>query len=93
MANPELDRVQKSRRIKDYLSRRRFPTVFKTKAKFEKIIKTLRLGETINLIPPKDFEGATYKLTLQFKSHAELQEMRSKLDTIIRNRDLQDFWG
>jgi ParB family chromosome partitioning protein len=91
LANNELDRVQMSRQIKDYLMRRRFPIIFNTKAKFEKIVNDLRLGETIKLIPPKDFEGTTYTLTLQFKSHAELLELQSKLDTISRNPEIKEF--
>jgi ParB family chromosome partitioning protein len=91
LAKNELDRVQMSRQIKDYLMRRRFPIIFNTKAKFEKIVNALKLGETIKLIPPKDFEGTTYTLTSQFKSHAELLELQSKLDTIIRNPELKEF--
>ena len=91
LTNTELDRVQRSRQIKDYLRRRRFPAIFSTKAKFEKIMNTLKLGETIKLIPPKDFETTTYTLSFQFKTHAELRELQSKLDTIIRNPELKEF--
>jgi ParB family chromosome partitioning protein len=89
--NKELDRVQMSRQIKEYLRRRRFPTIFKTRARFEKIINALRLGETIQLTPPKDCEGTTYTLSLRFKSLAELLDLQAKLDTIIQNPDLKQF--
>ncbi len=90
--NPELDRIQKSRRIKHYLNLRRFPAIFNTKKKFENLVKSLELGDTIRLIPPKDFEGTTYTLTLRFKTHSELAELRSKLDNIVRNPNLKDFF-
>jgi len=89
--NPELDRVQKSRRMKHYLSQRRFPAIFNTKKKFENLVKSLELGDTMRLIPPKDFEGPTYTLTLRFKTHSELAELQSKLDNIVRNPDLKDY--
>ena len=91
LTNKELDRVHMSRQIKNYLMRRRFPTIFNKKAKFEKIISALRFGETIKLTPPKDFEGTTYTLTLRFKSHAELLDLQTKLDAIIASPDLKDF--
>ena len=91
LANKELDRPQMGQQLKEVLTRRRFPTIFKTKAEFVRIIKALKLSENISLIPPKDFEGTSYKLTLQFKSHSELQEMQSKLETIIRNPNLKNF--
>ena len=86
-----LDRVQKRRRIKQYLSLRRFPTISDTKAKFDNLVHTLALGANIKLIPPKDFEGSTYSLTLQFKSRSELTALQSKLEKIIRNPELKKF--
>ena len=87
----ELDRVQKGRRIKQYLRSRRFPMIINTITKFENLVSTLKLGDSVKLIPPKDFEGTTYTLRLQFRSHAELSELQSTLDNIIRNRDLKKF--
>ncbi len=87
----ELDRVQKGHRIKQYLRSRRFPTISGMTKKFENLVSTLELGDSVKLIPPKDFEGTTYTLTLQFRNHSELSELQSKLDNIIRNRDLKKF--
>ena len=89
--DPELDRVQKSRQMKHYLNQRRFPEIFNTKKKFENLVKSLELGDTMRLIPPKDFEGTTYILRLRFKTHSELAELQSKLDNILRNPDLKDY--
>jgi ParB family chromosome partitioning protein len=87
----ELDRVQKSQQIKNYLNQRRYPTIVSTKNEFNKHIKDLKLGNSITLAPPRDFEGTTYTLTLRFSSHAELADLKSKLDRIIRSSGLKEF--
>ncbi|UCE54669.1 MAG: ParB N-terminal domain-containing protein [Desulfobacterales bacterium] len=87
--NDELDRARKQKIIRVYLHRRRFPTLFKTKNEFEKLVKELKLGNSIKLMPPKDFEGPTYTLKVNFHNLAELKDFRTKLDRIIRSSGLQ----
>jgi hypothetical protein len=41
------------------------------------------------MIPPQDFEGDTYRLTLDFKSLQELQEHQKKLAEIISHPELK----
>jgi ParB family chromosome partitioning protein len=91
MVSDEPDHVQRRRHLKEFLMRRRFPTIFDTQTRFKHITKTLKLGDTVKLIPPKDFEGSTYKLTAQFRTHAELSDLRTKLDAIIQNPKLKAF--
>jgi ParB family chromosome partitioning protein len=89
--NDELDRTRKQKIIRAYLYRRRFPTRCKTKSEFEKLVKDLKLGNSIKLMPPQDFEGSTFMLKATFNSLAELKDFRSKLDRIILNSGLQKF--
>ena len=87
--NAELDRAQKRKIIRVYLNQRRFPTLSKTKNEFEKLVKELKLGNSIKLTPPKDFEGSTYTLKVNFHNLAELRDFRTQLDRIIRSSGLQ----
>jgi hypothetical protein len=54
-------------------------------------VKALKLGKAVALVPPRDFEGTTYTLTLQFDSHAELVDHQSRLDRIVRSDRLKEF--
>ena len=87
----ELDRVQKSRHIKSYLQQRRYPTITRAEKEFESQVKSLKLGKTATLAPPRDFEGTTYTLTLRFNSHVELMGHQSNLDRIVRSDGLKKF--
>jgi ParB/RepB/Spo0J family partition protein len=89
--NSELDRVRKSTQILSYLKQRRYPTIMQSKMEFERHLKALKLGKAMTLMPPKDFEGSTYSLTLRFDSHAELTDLQTKLDRVVRSVGLKRF--
>ena len=89
--NPELDRVQKSQQINSHLQQRRYPTIMRSTQEFEKQVKALKLGKAATLVPPKDFEGTTYTLTLRFNSHAELKDLQTKLDRVVHSAGLKKF--
>ena len=91
--NSELDRVRKSTQILSYLKQRRYPTIIQSKLEFERHLKALKLGKAMTLLPPKDFEGSTYSLTLRFDSHAELTNLQTKLDRVVRSDDLKKFFN
>ena len=85
----DIDRTQKTQKIRDYLKQRRFPEITKAKREFENNVKQLKLGIGIKLIPPTDFEGSTYMLNLRFNSIKELQERAVKLNNILKNPVLE----
>ena len=87
----ELDRGQKAQQLLIFLYQRRYPTFARFKKEFEKQVKALKLGKSITLMPPRDFEGNTYTLTLRFNSHAELVDHQSKVDRIVRSVGLKKF--
>ena len=89
--NSELDRVRKSTQIISYLKQRRYPTIVQSKMEFERHLKALKLGKAMTLMPPKDFEGSTYSLTLRFESHAELTDLQTKLDRVVQSAGLKRF--
>ncbi len=85
LQNAELDRAVKRQEIRSYLRQRRFPAISRAEEKYEKLVKQLKLGSNINLIPPKDFEGMTYLMTLRFDNRQELNNMKEKFEKIIHH--------
>lgn len=81
----ELDRAVKRQKIRSYLRRRRFPSISRAEEKYEKLVKQLKLGNNINLIPPKDFEGMTYMMTFRFDNREELNNVKEKFEKIIHH--------
>lgn len=89
LTNEDLDRNQKTRKIRIYLNQRRFPAVTNAQKKFEKHLNELKLGSGTKLIPPEHFEGTTYTLKLSFKNLIELKDRKTTIDAIIQNPSLK----
>jgi len=87
--HPEIDRNQKTRMIRQYLKKRRFPALTSAEKRFELLVKELKLGQNIKLIPPINFEDTTYTLTLNFKNMVELKARKATFDTIIQKPALE----
>ncbi|OIN97120.1 MAG: hypothetical protein AUJ48_00490 [Deltaproteobacteria bacterium CG1_02_45_11] len=85
----EFDRTQKTRKIRSYLKQRRFPELSKAEKEFKNHVKELKLGSEAKLIPPHNFEGTTYTLSLYFKNKKELNNHLSILGKIIKNPVLE----
>jgi ParB family transcriptional regulator, chromosome partitioning protein len=84
-----IDKNVKTRQLRSDLRRRRYPYISKTeKAYFAKVDK-LGLSERFRLTPPQDFEGDSYRLTLDFKNLQELRKHQKKLDEIISHPELE----
>ncbi|MEE8398589.1 MAG: ParB/RepB/Spo0J family partition protein [Desulfobacterales bacterium] len=83
-----LEIAQKTGRIRAYLKQRRFPRIADAKETFEKNVKELKLGEGTQLIPPRDFEGRTYTLKMQFEDLEALRAHSDGLDTLIQHPKL-----
>jgi len=84
-----LDRSQKSQKIRFYLKQRRYPEITVADKKFKQNIKELKLGNNIKLVPPNNFEGTTYNLKLSFNNSKELQDSMETINS-IRQRRLLD---
>lgn len=87
--NNDLDRTQKGGQIRVLLRQRRFPRITEAEKNYQSHHKQLKLGNDIKLIPPKDFEGTTYTLNLNFANLAHLVELKKKLDQLIVHPSLK----
>lgn len=88
LQNAEMDRAVKRQKIRSYLRKRRFPYIVRAEENYQKLVNQLKLGSKIDLIPPKDFEGMTYMMTLRFDSRQELHDLQKKFEKIIHHPSL-----
>ena len=88
LENTEIDLSVKRQKVRTYLRRRRFPMISKAETQYKAFVKQLKLGRNINLIPPKDFEGMTYSMTIRFDNQKELKNLKEKLEEIIHHPGL-----
>jgi ParB-like chromosome segregation protein Spo0J len=83
LINAQLDRAVKRQKIRSYLQQRRYPSISKAAADYEKRVKQLKLGNHINLIPPKNFEDTAFTMTLRFNNRENLSDLKKKIEEII----------
>ena len=83
--NDDIDRNQKTGKIRNYLKKKRYPAITAAEAEFLKNLKELNLDNTTRLIPPKDFEGMTYSMNMSFNNIQELKERKELLEKVLQN--------
>jgi hypothetical protein len=84
----DLDRTQKTRNLRFYLKRRRFPELITAEKNFKSGLKKLKLGPGVQLNPPKYFEGKTYILNLSFDNLTELEDRKKTLEKMLKDPNL-----
>ena len=89
----ESDRNQMLNKIRLYLKQRRFPALSRAETRFGEWVKKSELGNGIELIPPKYFEGKTYTFSIQFSTLDELYRQKARLDQIVGNPLLRHYFS
>lgn len=90
--NKDLDRNKRAAAIRSYLKQKRFPVITAYEKNFKKHVKGLELGNGIKLIPPKNFEGNVYTISLSFKNHAELKQRQAVVNRIIKEKGIESMF-
>jgi len=85
LQNDELDRTKKTKTLRFYIKKRRYPSITRAEQKFEELVKELKLGNNMKLIPPKNFEGNTFIIKLHFNNFKDLQDHSDTLEKILQN--------
>jgi ParB family chromosome partitioning protein len=85
LTDENLDKNQRTHKVRIYLKQRRFPSIAEVERSFEKYRKKLNLGKHIKLIPPNNFEGPTYTLNITFKTLKDLKDLETAFNTLIDN--------
>ncbi len=83
--NDDLDRNQKTKKIRSCLKQRRYPALTKAEKEFKENVSNLKLGAFVKLNPPGNYDDSIYTLCLQFKNLIELKKRKVGLDKIIKN--------
>jgi hypothetical protein len=85
----DLDHNQKTQRIRRLLRQRRFPALAAAEDRFHALRQRLKLGENLQLAPPRDFEGTRFTLTLNFERLEEVGRLRAQLDELVEHPDFK----
>lgn len=83
--NSDLDGNQKSNKIRYYLKRRRYPRLVSEEKRFHEQVDALGLNGAIQVMPPANFEGSSYTITIRFDSLNALTTAHRKLSDAISN--------
>jgi len=86
-----VDRSQKTEKVRACLRRRRFPEITRAEQDFENKTKSLKLDSNTRLLPPRSFEGTTYRLTFNFRNAEELEDRQSMMNKIVKNPVIRDI--
>lgn len=85
------DPNQQTQCLRRCLRRRRFPALAQAEENFLALRRRLRLGDALQLAPPRDFEGARLTLTLSFETLDDVVRLRTKLGELIDHRDFREL--
>ena len=91
MVHEKWDRSQKTVHLRQYLRRRRYPSITSVESDFEARVQSLDLESGMALIPPRDFEGTTFSFHLNFNNLGELQHRLSRLTEVSSSPILNEI--
>ena len=85
------DRSQKAVHLRQYLRRRRYPSITSVESDFDARVRAMDLESGMVLIPPRDFEGTTFSFHLNFNSLGQLQHRLSRLTEVSSSPILNEI--
>jgi ParB family chromosome partitioning protein len=91
MSAPDLERSQKAGQLRSLLRRRRYPVMSAATARFQGLIRHLNLGPGVQLVPPGNFEGTTYTLSITFDRLDQLRNRSLQIENLLRSQTLRAF--
>jgi len=91
MVHEKWDRSQKTVHLRQYLRRRRYPSITSVENDYEARVRSLDLESGMALIPPRDFEGTTFSFHLNFNNLGELRQRLSRLAEVSSSPVLNEI--
>jgi ParB/RepB/Spo0J family partition protein len=88
----DMDNLQKTKRLRSNLRRRRFPNLSLAEESFQRNLHQLNLGSGISLRPPEYFEGSSLELRMSFKNMTELKQQIDILNKALINPHLKKIF-
>ncbi len=87
MADDRLTPYEKTERLRAILREKLFPRLVKRENFFKEVLK--KLPPSVNLMPPKNFEGEEWRLTISFSGRSDLagklKSVEDKVFSILEN--------
>jgi hypothetical protein len=77
------------RQVRDALHKRLHPASNAHQERFRAFVKHLGLPDGVKLNPPKNFEGNSYQMLIEFESPEELKEKLRMLEEILLQNSLE----
>ncbi len=81
--NPELNRREKTKLVRDYLKKRRYPLLTRREVEFEKNVRELKLPFGVTVKHPPYFEGDRWILEVTFRDKNDLERKLRKIDDLV----------
>jgi ParB family chromosome partitioning protein len=81
----EVDRNQRTQRLRRHLRLRRYPAISGVESAFHDLVREIDLHPNQRLDPPADFEGRTFTLTCRFTSSDDLRRCHQDLERLYRH--------
>lgn len=78
-SDKNVNRVQKTDRVRHILRTRRFPRLQAAEERFASALRGLNIPAGIRIMPPPNFEGRSFKAEITFASADELQQRSREL--------------
>jgi hypothetical protein len=88
MDDRESDRIQKIKKIRRYLKQIRYPEIARFESNYLACLQRMKLPESVQLIPPADFEGNNFSMVLYFQ---DLKQFKTVNDRLNELQDHPDF--
>jgi len=90
--NEKSEPLLKTKLLREYLYKLRFPTIFKTRQKVQRKINNLKLGNKIRFVPPENFESQNYSISFNAKSYIEFKANVKMLNSVLENQKLKEVF-
>ena len=82
----------KTKLLREYLYKLRFPTIFKIRQKVQRKINNLKLGNKIKFVPPENFESQNYSISFNAKNYIEFKAKVKTLNKVLENQKLKEVF-
>jgi len=83
----------KTRDLRAYLFKQRFPTIFKTNQMVREKIASIKLGNKIKFIPPENFEDQNYSISFTAKNYNEFKANTHLLTAALENKAIEEIFS
>lgn len=83
----------KTRLLREYLFKERFPALFKTYQNVKEKTARLKFGNNITFSPPKNFESQNFSIFFYAKNYSQFKSNVQTLNAALDNQELKEIFN